>query len=113
MGTAYEPTTPTGVVVEDHEDTACLLRYVLEREGFSVIHVANGEYARHLTTTTPEWQWIQVILLTADSRSETMMQAANLGTTKYILKPFTPEPVIKSVRPFLLRSDRPRELRYA
>lgn len=56
MVTAYEPTTPTVVVVEDHEDTACLLRYVLEREGFSVIHVANGEHARHLTTTTPEWQ---------------------------------------------------------
>jgi CheY-like chemotaxis protein len=45
MGTAYEPTTPTVVVVEDHEDIACLLRYVLEREGFSVIHVANGEHA--------------------------------------------------------------------
>lgn len=56
MGTAYEPTTPTVVVVEDHKDTACLLRYILEREGFSVIHVANGEHARYLTTTTPEWQ---------------------------------------------------------
>lgn len=113
MGTVYEPTTPTVVVVEDHEDTLCLLRYVLEREGFSVIHVANGEHARYLTTTTPEWQWIQVILPTADSRSKTMMQAANFGTKKYVLKPFTPEAVIMSVRPFLLRSDMPRKLGHA
>ena len=132
MATAYEPVTHTVMVIEDHEDTACLLRYVLEREGFSVIHVADGQNARNLTATTappdlifldimlpsltglellriirttPEWQWIPVILLTADSRSKTMTEAANLGATEYILKPFAPERVMKSVHQFLPKSD--------
>jgi CheY-like chemotaxis protein len=132
MGTAIEPVTHTVLVIEDHEDTACLLRYVLERAGFAVIHVADGENARHLTTTTappdlifldimlpsltglellriirttPEWQWIPVILLTADSRSETMTEAANLGATEYVLKPFAPERVMKSVHQFLPRPE--------
>ena len=130
MGTTCEPTIHTVLVIEDHEDTACLLRFVLEREGFAVIHVADAETARHLTTTTappdlifldimlpsltglellrimrttPGWQWIPVILLTADSRSETMIEAANLGATEYVLKPFAPERVMKSVHQFLPR----------
>jgi len=125
----------TVLMVEDHEDTACLLRFVLEREGFAVIHAADGEEARQLTTTTeppdlimldimlpsltglellkiirttPEWQWVPVILLTGDSRSETMAEAANLGATGYILKPFAPERVMKSVHQFLPKSDLPR-----
>ncbi len=131
MGPTCEPIIHTVLVVEDHEDTACLLRFVLEREGLAVIHVADGENARHLTTTTappdlifldimlpsltglellriirttPEWQRIPVILLTTDSRSDTMTEAANLGATEYVLKPFAPERVMKSVHQFLPRS---------
>ena len=132
MDIAYQPTTHTVLVIEDHEDTACLLSFVLERAGFAVIHAIDGGDARHLTATTPppdlvlldislpsltglellriirttpEWQWIPVILLTADSRSETMTEAANLGATEYILKPFAPERVMKSVHQFLPKSD--------
>ena len=131
MSMTCEPTIHTVMVVEDHEDIACLLRFVLEREGFAVIHVADCENARHLTTTTappdlifldimlpsltglellriikttPEWQWIPVILLTANVRSETMTEAANLGATEYVLKPFAPERVMKSVHQFLPRA---------
>jgi CheY-like chemotaxis protein len=128
MTTAYEPMTPTVLVVEDHEDTACLLRFILEREGYSVTHVADGRIAWHLTAaapppdlmllditlpslsgleilrtvrTTPEWQWIPVILLTADTRAETMAEAANLGATEYVQKPFAAERLLKSVHLFL------------
>jgi CheY-like chemotaxis protein len=93
------------LVVEDQEDTVCLLRFILEREGYGVTHVRDGRMARNLIATTPppdlillgimlpsltglellrlvratpERQWIPVILLTADSRSETMREAANL-----------------------------------
>ena len=45
MGTAIEPVTHTVLVIEDHEDTACLLRYDLERAGFAVIHVAEDDLA--------------------------------------------------------------------
>ena len=137
MSNTRETSTHTVLVVEDHEDTACLLRFVLEREGFAVIHAFDSETARHLTMTTtppdlvlldimlpsstglellrairatPEWQWTPVILLTTDSRSETMIEAANLGATEYILTPFAPERVMKSIHQFLPKLDMPREL---
>ena len=137
MSNTRETSTHTVLVVEDHEDTAYLLRFVLEREGFAVIHAFDGESARHLTMTTappdlvlldimlpsltglellrairttPEWQWTPVILLTTDSRSETMTEAASLGATEYILIPFAPERMMKSVHQFLPKSDMPREL---
>jgi len=122
----------TVLVVEDHEDTACLLRFILEREGYGVTHIRDGRMAQNLIATapppdlllldimlpsltglellrvvrtTPEWQWIPVILLTADSRTETMAEAAKLGATAYVRKPFAPERLIKSIRQFLPRSD--------
>jgi len=120
----------TILVVEDHEDTACLLRFILEREGYGVKHICDGRMAQDLIATTPppdlllldvvlpsvtglellravrttpEWQWIPVIFLTADSRTETMTEAANLGATEYVQKPFSAERLLKSVHRFLLR----------
>lgn len=116
------------LVVEDHEDTACLLRFILEREGYGVTHICDGRMAQDLITTTPppdlfllditlpsvtglellrtvrttpEWQWVPVILLTADSRPETMVEAASLGATEYVQKPFIPERLLKSIHLFL------------
>jgi len=118
----------TILVVEDHEDTACLLRFILEQEGYSVTHICDGLIAQDLIATTPppdlllldimlpsltglellrtvrttpEWQWIPVILLTADSRTETMIEATNLGATEYVQKPFAAERLLKSVHRFL------------
>ena len=140
MNNTQAVTTHTVLVVEDHEDTACLLRFVLEREGFTVIHAFDGGSARHLTMTTappdlilldimlpsltgleflrsirttPEWQWVPVILLTADSRSEAMTEGATLGATEYILKPFAPERMMKCVHQFLPKSNIPHELERA
>ena len=120
----------TILVVEDHEDTACLLRFILEREGYGVTHISDVRMAQDLITTTPppdlllldillpsltglellravrttpEWQWIPVILLTADSRTETMTEAANLGATEYVQKPFAAKRLLKSVHRFLPR----------
>ena len=117
-------------MVEDHEDTACLLRFILEREGYGVTHISDVRMAQDLITTTPppdlllldillpsltglellravrttpEWQWIPVILLTADSRTETMTEAANLGATEYVQKPFSAKRLLKSVHRFLPR----------
>ena len=134
MDTLIETSCRPGSVllVEDHDDTACLLRLILEQEGYSVIHVADGGVAQHLIATTeppdlllldimlpcvtglellrvirttPEWQWTPVIVLTADSRAETMAEAANLGATEYMEKPFATKRLLKSIRMFLPRSD--------
>lgn len=137
MDTLVETACRNGsvLVVEDHDDTACLLRFILERDGYSVIHVADGGLAQHLIATTappdlvllditlpsltglellrvvrttPEWQWIPVILLTADSRAETMAEAANLGATEYMQKPFTEKRLLKSMHMFLPRPGVPQ-----
>jgi len=118
----------TVLLVEDEEDTACLVRFILEREGYSVTHVSDGGMVKNLAETssppdlmlldimlpsltglellrmvrtTPEWQWIPVILLTADSSSDSMKQASNLGATEYVQKPFAPERLMKSIHQFL------------
>lgn len=118
----------TVIVVEDHEDTACLLRFILEREGYGVTHLRDGQLAQQfiamtlppdlllldimlpsmtglellrIVRTTPEWQWIPVILLTANTQAETMKEACLLGATEYVQKPFSAERLLKSIRQFL------------
>ena len=118
----------TVLLVEDEEDTACLVRFILEREGYSIMHVSDGRMVKNLAETssppdlmlldimlpsltglellrmvrtTPEWQWIPVILLTADSSSDSMKQASNLGATEYVQKPFAPERLLRSIHQFL------------
>ncbi|MDO9118815.1 MAG: response regulator transcription factor [Nitrospira sp.] len=128
MSTSHQSERPSILIVEDHEDTACLVQFVLEREGYAVTCLPNGRAAQRMITsaippqvvlldiglpdmtgldllrvirTTPEWQWIPVLLLTADTRSETMIAAAHLGATEYLQKPFAAERLLASVRRFL------------
>jgi CheY-like chemotaxis protein len=131
MRTTHQSEKPTVLVVEDHEDTARLLRLILEREGYFVTHVVDGGAAQRLIAatappdlmlldimlptltglellrvvrTTPEWQWIPVIILTADIRNVTMAEAANLGATEYVQKPFVEELLLASIHRFLPKS---------
>lgn len=130
MGKAATSSGPTVLMVEDHFDTACLVRFILERNGYVVKHAPDGWNAKRLTETTeppnlvlldislpslsgleilrairttPEWQWIPVIILSADSREETMAEATNLGATGYIEKPFSEARLMNAVKPFLPR----------
>lgn len=130
MGTAKKAPTPTVLMIEDHDDTACLIRFILERNGYVVRHAPDGWNAKRLTETTeppdlvlldislpslsglellriirttPEWQWIPVIMLTSDTRMETKDEATNLGATEYLKKPFTQEHLMKAIEPFLPR----------
>lgn len=134
MGTANSASPPTILMIEDHDDTACLVRFLLEREGYVVRHAPDGWNAKHLTETaappdlvildialpsisgldvlrairtTPEWQWIPVIILTADTRIETMIEATDLGATEYLKKPFSPERLLRAIEPFVPRPHNP------
>jgi len=128
MGTATKSLTPTVLMIEDHDDTACLVRFILERNGYTVRHAPDGWNAKRLTETTepPDlvlldislpslsglevlrvirstvaWQRIPVIMLTTNSRTESMVEAINLGATEYLTKPFSPERLLKTVQSFL------------
>jgi DNA-binding response OmpR family regulator len=130
MGKATTASTPTVLMIEDHDDTACLVRFILERNGYAVRHVPDGWNAKRLTETaeppdlilldislpslsglevlqairtTPEWQWIPVIILSGDTRIETMAEATHLGATEYLKKPFSQERLMKAVELFLPR----------
>ncbi len=119
---------PTVLMIEDHDDTACLVRFILERQGYMVKHAPDGWNAKRLTETTlppdlvlldislptvsglevlrairttPEWQWIPVIVLTADTRIETMTEATNLGATEYLKKPFSQKHLLQTIELFI------------
>ncbi len=128
MGKANDVSLPTILMIEDHDDTACLVRFILERHGYTVKHAPDGKNAKRLTETTappdlvvldislpvlsglevlrairttPEWQWIPVIVLTADTRAETMAEATDLGATEYLKKPFSPERLLQTIESFI------------
>ena len=101
------------LVVEDEQDTADLLKTILEREGFSVIHAKDGRQAANLIETMrapslvlldmvipyvsgfellsvirhhPDWQEVPVIMLSADYYEPDIQRALREGATTYVVK---------------------------
>jgi CheY-like chemotaxis protein len=130
MGKASSSSVPTVLMIEDHDDTACLVRFILERHGYTVRHAPDGRNAKRLTETseppdvvlldislpslsglevlhairsTPEWQRIPVIMLTANGRPESIAEATTLGATEYLKKPFSPDHLLRTVASFVPR----------
>ena len=115
----------TALVVEDDPDIGKLLQWVLQREGFEVMliadgrraaeHVAAGEPARLvlLDVMLPQvsgydllaairareaWSGIPVIMLTARSQEKDIVKALDMGASDYMLKPFQPAELRARVR---------------
>jgi DNA-binding response OmpR family regulator len=130
MGKASSASVPTVLMIEDHDDTACLVRFILERNGYAVRHAPDGRNAKRLTETseppdlvlldislpslsglevlrairsTQEWQRIQVIMLTANGRPESIAEATTLGDTLYLYIPLSLEHILRTVASFLPR----------
>lgn len=103
----------TVLVVEDEQDTADLLKHVLEQEGFSVLHASDGRRAATLIETIrppslvlldmvipyvsgfellrlirhhPDWQLTPIIMLSADDYEPDIQQALREGATAYVTK---------------------------
>ncbi|MGB4066400.1 MAG: response regulator [Nitrospira sp.] len=103
----------TVLVVEDEQDTAELLKRLLEREGFSVLHAGDGRQARTLIDTIrppslvlldmvipyvsgfellrvirrhSDWQHTPIIMLSADDYEPDIQQALREGATAYVTK---------------------------
>lgn len=127
------------LLVEDQEDTACLLEFVLQKNGYRVIHSNTGEHARRLITTMAppdavlldvhlpdisgldllvhlreqeQWKNIPVAMLTADTDSLDMRRAALLGANDYIVKPVSPTQLATRLNR-LLRGSHTRQNRVA
>lgn len=107
----------TILLIEDEDDTTCLLEFVLQKHGYRVIHSNSGRHAKSLITTMappdavlldmqlPDttgldllaylrtqvlWQKIPVAMLAAHADSPDLQKAALLGANDHILKPVSP-----------------------
>jgi DNA-binding response OmpR family regulator len=116
---------PAALVVEDDEQIAYILRFILEREGFVVSQAATGRDARELiqtmgppaivtldvmlphadgyellalVRTQPGWETVPVILLTARSQEKDIVRALEAGANDYMIKPFKPDELRARVR---------------
>lgn len=124
MGKDTNSSVPTVLMIEDHDDTACLVRFILEQNGYAVRHAPDGNNAQRLMETielpnlilldislpflsglevlrtirsTAEWQRIPVIVLTASSSLDVIDEANKLGAAEYLKKPFSPEHLVAKI----------------
>lgn len=113
------------LVIEDDDNIAQLLEFMLERDGHAVEVLADGETARrHILTQPPpalvlldsmlpyrdglslladmraraDWQPTPVIMLTAKSLERDIVRALESGATDYVIKPFQPQELMARVR---------------
>lgn len=115
----------TILVVEDNPVNAEMLRLALEKEHYTVLHAADGEEAltrleEHpevdLVITDvmmpkvgglemlgrirqrPEWKTLPVVIATSVANQATVRQAASLHCKHFIVKPFTVQLLLQTVR---------------
>ncbi|MBB62697.1 response regulator transcription factor [Stutzerimonas balearica] len=120
------------LMVEDEEDIAFLIRFLLERHGFAVEHAADGRQALDCLATNappdlalmdimlpyhdglelierlraqPGWETLPVLMLTAKAREVDVVRALELSADDYVTKPFQPEELLARIRR-LLRTRR-------
>lgn len=122
-----ETTSPVALVVEDDEHIAHLLRFMLEREKYTVHLARDGREGQafiqsqpvptivlfdvmlpfvdgfelvRLARAQPGWDTVPVVMLTAKTQERDIVRALDAGATDYILKPFQPNELLARLRRF-------------
>jgi DNA-binding response OmpR family regulator len=122
-----EPLKPVALVVEDDEHIAQLLRFMLEREKYTVHLARDGREGQtyiqtqpvptivlfdvmlpfvdgfelvRLVRAQPGWDTVPVVMLTAKTQERDIVRALDAGATDYILKPFQPNELLARLRRF-------------
>ena len=115
----------TALIVEDDDQIAYLLKFILEREGFQTESAADGRVAQQLIErlappalvtldvmlpfadgyqllamirARPEWKDVPVLMLTAKSQEKDIVRALDNGAADYLVKPFKPDEFRSRVR---------------
>lgn len=121
------------LMVEDEQDTADLVKTILEREGFSVLHAKDGRQATTLIETMqtpslilldmvipyangfevlnairrhPDWNNVPVLMLSADYFEPDIKRAIREGATTYLVK----QPGLSDLLPTIRRLVPAREV---
>lgn len=119
---------PVLLMAEDEEDTASLIKFLLERAGYRILHAEDGRRMQTLIDDLAppdivlldvmlpflsglqllghirhkaEWQQVPVVMLTADGSERDMQLALQSGAQDYILKPFNPRELTTRLQRFL------------
>lgn len=120
-----EQQVPSVLVVEDDEHIAQVLRFMLERQGYQVTHMADGRAAAaHIATAAapglvlldvmlpyidgfelvrmireqPAWDGVPVLMLTAKNTERDTVRALDAGANDFVIKPFQPNELLARVR---------------
>jgi two-component system chemotaxis response regulator CheY len=120
------------LVVDDHAAMRKTIAYILRQVGFKNLHFAeDGETAWQVITTVPvdllllDWNMprmsglellerirrsalyekMPVLMVTAEANEDAVLLAINAGVTNYVVKPFTPETLLKKVRDTYERTE--------
>lgn len=121
--------SPSVLVVEDDEHILHILKFMLERQGYRVVHAADGRAASSyiasatdlpglvlldvmlpyvdgfelvsLIRARSEWADVPIVMLTAKTTERDIIRALDAGANDYIVKPFQPNELLARVRRFL------------
>jgi len=115
----------TILIVDDEEDILELIKFNLEKEGYSVVKALTGEKAVKIARQTSidlivldlmlglevtkflkadEKTWrIPIIMLTAKGEESDIITGLELGADDYLSKPFSPKILIARIRAILRR----------
>lgn len=127
MSDARAGSAPTALVVEDDDHIAHLLRFMLEREKYTVHVARDGREGQAFIETQPApsialldvmlpfvdglelvrrlrarpgWETVPVVMLTAKTQERDIVRALDAGANDYILKPFQPNELLARLRRF-------------
>ncbi|MDY0977414.1 response regulator [Massilia sp. CFBP9012] len=123
---------PLVLVVEDDDHIAQVLRFMLERQGYRVTHLADGRAAGEYVAASPDipdlvlldvmlphldgfeivalararaaWAAVPILMLTAKNTERDTVRALDAGATDFVSKPFQPNELLARVRRLLLPS---------
>jgi two-component system, OmpR family, phosphate regulon response regulator PhoB len=123
-------TKPLVLIVEDEAPLVTMLRYNLEKEGFSVCEAGDGEEALILIAErkpdlvlldwmlplvsgievcrrirrSPETRSLPVIILTARGEESERVRGLDSGADDYVVKPFSPSELVARLRAVMRRA---------
>ena len=121
---------PNVLVVEDDDQIAYILQFVLEQQGFDVKLAVDAKSATALIETlpapvlatldiklpdgsgvdliikiksTPGWERVPIVMITATPKDDNVNWAIKSGAKAYIVKPFKPDQVREVVKRLVKR----------